>query len=887
MLQNINQQFLIGLIIGSALILIPEEYRYLLGLIICPIILMLAFIDLIIMLYKKSDNLQVLEINQDKNMRCMKIFMVNNNLLEDQNLFRGIYNTIMYLEEFKNFSYDKIIILSVILATDKEHNLHSNILINNDTTFEKYYEEVQPELSVYNNLQYGYHNESISKFVIKVWDVDHSKNLKIKQTYSAVNKSTNFSVKGMQIRSFNTSTKLFNKNLSLEGTDKKWYRGLIQPISIHNKNGELKVKNSKIFYTLDLETIKFNDIQIPIAISSCGYNSKGNLDVKLFLIDSDLLVINLDKALKELWLKYFNYLDNIIKELNINKLTIFAHNLGEFDGYLLYTGLMMCKNPDNISSLIDESNSFISITHHQFEWKDSLRIFPKSLNELCKMFNVEGKSMSYNPKFSNINLFNNPKLFYSFKKYSKQDAIALFNALTSAQFLYWDKYKVDIVDVYSTATLSLKIFRTNFQEHSIYILPQHMDNFIRASYFGGGTDVYKAYGKKIYYYDVNSLYPFAMLNPMPGNLVHPNKIDLTNRKLDSFFGYAEAIITCPDNILRPVLPYHHEGKTIYPIGTWQGVYFSEELKAVEKLGYIIKLLKGYEFTKITYFPPYVYTFYDIKKNSTGTVKDMAKLQLNNLYGYFGRKILGIITQNINNKDLNNILLTRIVKSLTPINDDYTTVLTYSNINHNLLEKLNNEFHEIGSNKHFTMSNVALAAAVTAYSRIHMIPFKINPNTLYTDTDSVFMSEPLDPSLISDELGMMKDELKGQVIEEAYFLGPKKYGYYMFNKDGQRKEFSVFSGVPRNSLSFEEVKSIFEGKTITKNISNRFFKSINTLKISIKDTKISIKNTPHKKLVNNFYLPPKIYHGSGLHNLFNFHFNKFKNIIIRNYKKIYK
>jgi len=43
----------------------------------------------------------------------------------------------------------------------------------------------------------------------------------------------------------------------------------------------------------------------------------------------------------------------------------------------------------------------------------------------------------------------------------------------------------------------------------------------------------------------------------------------------------------------------------------------------------------------------------------------------------------------------------------------------------------------------------------------MIPFKIDPNTLYTDTDSSFTSKPIDPSLIGDQLGQMKDELNGK------------------------------------------------------------------------------------------------------------------------------
>jgi len=293
-------------------------------------------------------------------------------------------------------------------------------------------------------------------------------------------------------------------------------------------------------------------------------------------------------------------------------------------------------------------------------------------------------------------------------------------------------------------------------------------NFIRDSYYGGGTDVYKAYGENLHYYDVNSLYPYAMLKPMPHNLKYTKLIDLTKRSLASFFGFALVEVNCPLNMLRPVLPFHKEGKTIYPVGNWSGVYFSEELKAVEKLGYEIRLIKGFEFTQANLFESYINHFYEIKKNSIGVERNMAKLQLNNLYGYFGRKQVGLTTLNVNNNELNKILLTRVVKSLTPINDNYTTVLTYSNINYLMLEKLNNQFHSIGSNKHYIMSNVAIASAVTAYARIVMIPLKLDSDTLYTDTDSIFTSKPIDGDSLGAELGQLKDELNGQVVKEAYF-----------------------------------------------------------------------------------------------------------------------
>jgi len=84
--------------------------------------------------------------------------------------------------------------------------------------------------------------------------------------------------------------------------------------------------------------------------------------------------------------------------------------------------------------------------------------------------------------------------------------------------------------------------------------------------------------------------------------------------LMSFFGFCEVEVTCPDTVKRPVLPVKYKGKTIYPTGTWQGVYFSEELKDVIKLGYTFKLLKGYEFSKIDLFSNYIDTFYALKKN---------------------------------------------------------------------------------------------------------------------------------------------------------------------------------------------------------------------------------------------------------------------------------
>ncbi len=53
-----------------------------------------------------------------------------------------------------------------------------------------------------------------------------------------------------------------------------------------------------------------------------------------------------------------------------------------------------------------------------------------------------------------------------------------------------------------------------------------------------------------------------------------------------------------------------------------------------------------------------------------------------------------------------------------------------NLNLHLYVDIHNSFRTIHN-------NVALASAITSYARIHMIPFKIDSYTKYTDTDSIF------------------------------------------------------------------------------------------------------------------------------------------------------
>lgn len=60
-----------------------------------------------------------------------------------------------------------------------------------------------------------------------------------------------------------------------------------------------------------------------------------------------------------------------------------------------------------------------------------------------------------------------------------------------------------------------------------------------------------------------------MCQPMPYEIIQYHK-DMSNIKLNDFFGFCLAEITTPDNLLKPILPVRYDGKTIYPTGTWLG-----------------------------------------------------------------------------------------------------------------------------------------------------------------------------------------------------------------------------------------------------------------------------------------------------------------------------
>lgn len=238
----------------------------------------------------------------------------------------------------------------------------------------------------------------------------------------------------------------------------------------------------------------------------------------------------------------------------------------------------------------------------------------------------------------------------------------------------------------------------------------------------------------------------------------------------------------------------------------------------------------------------------MKKFAKGSERALAKLIMNSSYGNFGRKSELLVTRNTHRDNLDVYVLTSLVKNIIKINDDWYTVLMVNNLPTNIIKTLNLQLDtDIVNFESIVKANVSIAAAITAYARIHMMDFKLNNDVIYSDTDSVILGNTIDDSFIGPELGQMKDELNGGYMDECYVLGIKQYGYHYSSEKG-RLECSIFAGVSRNSINFSDFCKLALGDTIFRKLSDRFTRNLGDLSITIKPASITVKAKTAKQLV---------------------------------------
>ena len=609
---------------------------------------------------------------------------------------------------------------------------------------------------------------------------------------------------------------------------------------------------------LDIETYIKNGILIPYLISIYD----GKKTNSFFITDyknSDELIMS---ALKSIMIKKYN--------------NIYIHNLAKFDIIFLFKYLLEIGsiNPiihnDKIISI--ELSWKIGKDVFKLHFKDSYLILLASLKNLSKYFNVKTPKSLFPIFFVNENNFdyigevpdiryfdnkitqeeynnysnnfnNNWNLRNEAIKYCEIDCISLYQVIQNFNTLIFDFFKINIHKYPTLPSLAFAIFRSNFMMETI--IPQlsgKISKDIRQGYTGGAVDMYipkPPKGTKIYCYDVNSLYPAQMKSqPMPVGTPTYFKGDITKVDKDAF-GFFYCKIEAPDNILHPILQTHVKTKngtrTMAPIGTWEDMIFSEELKNAEKYGYKFEILWGYTFERKYIFDNYVSFLHNLRNKypKSHPLNFIAKILLNSLYGRFGMNdnfpSISVIHKDYY-ADFENKYLDSIIK-ITEI-EDYKLV-TYTN--QNLIDyDSENSTHNV---------SIAIAAAITAYARIHMSQFKNNPNfkLYYSDTDSIFIDKPLPEHMIDNKiLGKLKLEY---VCNKAIFLAPKVYcletedGKFIYKVKGLSHEVE---------LKLQDFENLLTRNSILKKDQNKFFRELSKGYIETLDQVYTLQVTENKR-----------------------------------------
>lgn len=465
-------------------------------------------------------------------------------------------------------------------------------------------------------------------------------------------------------------------------------------------------------------------------------------------------------------------------------------------------------------------------------------------------------------------------------KYCIQDCVVLYDILVKFSELIWDKYQVNITSYPTLSSLTYNIYLTHFLgDNKIPMITGQLFNDIKLAYTGGSTDMFiptnifdKISGfirkiiNKIFYYDVNSLYPFIMSKfLMPCGKMYYFEGDIYNRNLvinniipKDVLGFFFCKVIAPENMEHPIIQLKHEKSTLSPIGEFEAMLYSKEIENARKYGYKITVLRGYYFQKKeNLFKDYITQLYSLRKeyNKSHPMNLIAKLLMNSLYGRFGLNPNLPVTNIISNKDMDN--------KLSKYNENSAIVDVEPLGDHFIVSEMNTRIdNKISSLLFDNNINVAIAAAVTAIARVFMSQFKNSDKfeLYYTDTDSIFISaspeelNKLYPSIVGGELGQLKLEC---VIERAVFLAPKAYCFEVKNKDDSIDTTIKIKGLSAslinrlkdaNILGIDTFLSVLKKDSSQIVHQNKTIKNLSVGSLDIIEQSYSIKHNDNKRFL---------------------------------------
>lgn len=325
---------------------------------------------------------------------------------------------------------------------------------------------------------------------------------------------------------------------------------------------------------------------------------------------------------------------------------------------------------------------------------------------------------------------------------------------------------------YTIASCSLNSYRHRFMPHPIYIPEKSGEtDLARKAYKGGRTEGFyygEANDGPFYKLDINSMYPFVMADNLYPTCVEGYADNPTIDSVASYVKRGGVVAKCRVNVNKPYFPYFDGERIIYPIGQFDTVLFTPEVKLCIDQGWLESIESVGLYRMRPIFKEFVDFFYGerMRYKERGDVLRVAlfKLFLNSLYGKFGqRKFKDVVIGQAEPGTFNVSYGKNVVTGATYL---------YRQIGRNVIRS------EKGGEGHNAF--VGIAGHVTAYARIYLyscIERAGRANVYYTDTDSLIVGQlgydNLSSTLDNKALGALKCE---GVADSIAIVAPKHYRF---------------------------------------------------------------------------------------------------------------
>ena len=198
---------------------------------------------------------------------------------------------------------------------------------------------------------------------------------------------------------------------------------------------------------------------------------------------------------------------------------------------------------------------------------------------------------------------------------------------------------------YTKASQAFNSYRHRFMNEKIHIHAcDSAKELERAAYFGGRTECFRLGMQKdgpFTFLDINSMYPAIMKSH-----TFPNKIlewypAADKLLLARWIGKAALVAhvtLCTDS---PAYPVRQNGKTIFPIGTFETVLCTGGLERAWRRGELLAVHNLAVYSRAAIFRSYVDYWHPLKSRykdeGNAVYTRMVKIFLNSLYGKFGER----------------------------------------------------------------------------------------------------------------------------------------------------------------------------------------------------------------------------------------------------------